>query len=54
MTNLSFHPEDLIGVVNPIIVLLFVPIIVIIALLCVRIYLWKKKYVRFWLFLPVP
>ncbi len=45
MTNLSFHPEDLIGIVNPIIVLLFVPLIVIIALLCVRLYLWRKKYI---------
>ena len=45
MVAMSFHPEDLIGVVNPIVVALFVPLVVIIALLIVRIYLWRKKYI---------
>lgn len=43
MFDLSFHPEDLIGVVNPIIVLLFVPLVLLIVLgISLIVLRWKK------------
>ena len=43
MFNLSFHPEDLIGVTNPIIVLFFVPLVLVIVLVISLIVLRRKK-----------
>lgn len=43
MFHLSFHPEDLIGVANPIIVLFFVPLVLVIILVISLIVLRRKK-----------